>query len=83
VAALVGVGPDGTKAGIAVAVPRALAERGVSAAKIAAPAARALGGGTARNAELVVGGGPNVGAVDEALALARKQATDAFGDSAR
>jgi alanyl-tRNA synthetase len=83
VAALVGVGPDGTKAGIAVAVPRALAERGVSAAEIAAPAARALGGGTARNAELVVGGGPNVGAVDEALALARKQATDAFGDSAR
>jgi alanyl-tRNA synthetase len=82
VAALVGVGPDGTKAGIAVAVPRALVERGVSAAEIAAPAAKALGGGTARNAELVVGGGPNVGAVDEALALARKKATDAFGDFA-
>ncbi len=82
VVALVGVGPEHTKAGIAVAVTKGLVDRGVSAAEIAAPAARALGGGTARNPELVVGGGPNVDAVDEALALARKQATDALGDSA-
>jgi len=82
VVALVGIGPDGRNAGLAVAVTKGLVDRGVSAAEIAAPAARALGGGTARNPELVVGGGKNVDAVDEALALARKQATDALGDSA-
>ena len=77
VVTLVGVGPDGAKAGITVAVTKDLVERAVSAAEIAQPAARALGGGTARNPELVVGGGPKVDAVDESLALARKQATEA------
>ena len=77
VVTLVGVGPDGAKAGIAVAVTKDLVERGVSAAEIAQPAAKALGGGTARNPELVVGGGPKVDAVDEALALVRKHATEA------
>jgi alanyl-tRNA synthetase len=81
VVVLVGVGPDRDRAGIAVAVTKGLVERGVSAAEIAAPAARVLGGGTARNPELVVGGGKNVDAVDEALTLARKHATDALGDS--
>jgi alanyl-tRNA synthetase len=77
VVALVGVAPDGNTAGIAVAVTNGLVEQGVSAAEIAKPAAKALGGGTARNADLVVGGGKSVGAVDEALALARKEATEA------
>ena len=77
VVALVGVAADGTKAGLAVAITSDLVTRGVSAAEIAAPAAKALGGGTAKNAEVVQGGGPNVAAVDEALALVRKQADDA------
>jgi alanyl-tRNA synthetase len=77
VVALVGVAPDGKKAGLAVAISSDLVERGASAAAIAAPAARALGGGTAKNAEVVQGGGPNVAAVEEALALVRKQADDA------
>jgi alanyl-tRNA synthetase len=74
VVALVGVGADGGKAGIAVAVTPDLVARGASAAEIAAHAARALGGGTAKHAELVVGGGPNTGAIDEALAAVRDQA---------
>ncbi len=77
VVALVGVRPDGKSAGLAVAVTKGLVDHGVSAAEIAKPAAKALGGGTARNPELVVGGGKSVGAVDEALALARKGATEA------
>jgi alanyl-tRNA synthetase len=80
VVALVGAGPDGSTAGLVVAVTSGLTER-ASAAEIAAPAAKALGGGTAKNRDLVVGGGKNVDAVDEALGLVRKQATDAIGGS--
>ncbi|MFM7270126.1 MAG: alanine--tRNA ligase, partial [Actinomycetes bacterium] len=58
VVAIVGVGAEGTKAGLAVAVTRDLVDRGASAAAIAQGAAKALGGGTAKNPELVVGGGP-------------------------
>ena len=82
VVAVVGAGPDGSTAGIVVAVTSGLTER-ASAAEIAAPAAKALGGGTAKNRELVVGGGKNVDAVEEALALVRKHATDAVGGSGR
>jgi alanyl-tRNA synthetase len=80
VVALVGAGPGGSTAGIVVAVTSGLTQR-ASAAEIAAPAAKALGGGTAKNRELVVGGGKNVDAVEEALALVRKHATDAIGGS--
>ncbi|MCZ7536369.1 MAG: hypothetical protein M5T61_10925 [Acidimicrobiia bacterium] len=73
VVALLGNGPDGTKAGIAVAVSQGLVSDGASAAEIAAPAARALGGGTARSAEFVVGGGPNVGELDAAEAILQEQ----------
>jgi alanyl-tRNA synthetase len=66
---LVGLGPDGTKAGVVVAVTKDLAASGVSAADVARPAARALGGGTGKQADLAVGGGPDVAAVDEAIAL--------------
>jgi alanyl-tRNA synthetase len=69
VVALVGLAPDGTKAGLAVAVTKDLVDRGVSAADVARDAAKALGGGTAKNPELVQGGGPKVEAVDDALAL--------------
>jgi alanyl-tRNA synthetase len=75
VVALVGLGPDGTKAGLAVALGKELVEAGASAADVARDAARALGGGTAKNAELVVGGGPQVGAIDDALALLQTAAT--------
>jgi alanyl-tRNA synthetase len=83
VVALVGVGPDGKKAGIAVAVTKEYVERRVSAAEIAAKAAKALGGGTAKSADVVSGGGPNVDAVDEALALARRQAPEAVAGAPR
>jgi alanyl-tRNA synthetase len=77
VVGLVGLGPDGTKAGIVVALSKDLAATGTSAAAIATGAARALGGGTGKQADLAVGGGPNVAAVDEALALLEDAARDA------
>jgi alanyl-tRNA synthetase len=82
VVAVVGVGPDQKKAGLAVAVSNELVGRGVSAADIAATAAKALGGGTAKNAEVVVGGGTNVDQVDEALTLVRREATEAVSRAA-
>ncbi len=66
---LVGLGPDGTKAGLVVAVTKDLVEAGVSAADLARDPARLLGGGTGKNADLAIGGGPQVGAVDEAVTL--------------
>jgi alanyl-tRNA synthetase len=74
VVVLLGLGTDGAKASIVVAVSKDLVASGASAAEIAAPAARALGGGTAKNPDLVVGGGPNVDAVDAAIELAGEQA---------
>ena len=74
VVALAGLGPDGAKAGIAVTVSKDRVADGASAALIAAPGARALGGGTAKNAELVVGGGPEVGALAGALDAVRAEA---------
>jgi alanyl-tRNA synthetase len=67
VVALVGA-IDG-KAGLAVAVSRDKVEAGVSAAELARDAAKALGGGTAKHADVVQGGGQNVGALDDALEL--------------
>jgi alanyl-tRNA synthetase len=67
VVALVGVN-DG-KAGLAVAVSKDRVEGGVSAAELARDAAKALGGGTAKHADVVQGGGQNVDSVDDALAL--------------
>jgi alanyl-tRNA synthetase len=69
VAAVVGLGPDGAKAGVAVAVSKDRVEAGVSAADLARDAAKALGGGTAKNPDSVRGGGPKVAAIDDALAL--------------
>jgi alanyl-tRNA synthetase len=74
VVALAGTGPDGVKAGIAVAVTKDLVERGVSADAIARPAAKALGGGVGKGADAVVGGGPNAAGIDDALQLVRDQA---------
>jgi alanyl-tRNA synthetase len=83
IVALVGLAPDEKKAGIAVAVTKELVDGGVSAADLAAKAAKALGGGTAKNADVVSGGGPNVGEVDEALSLVRQQATEAVASASR
>jgi len=67
IVALVGV-HDG-KAGLAVAVSKDRVEGGVSAAELARDAAKALGGGTAKHADVVQGGGQHVDAVDDALDL--------------
>jgi alanyl-tRNA synthetase len=69
IVALVGV--DDGKAGLAVAVSKDRVEGGVSAAELARDAAKALGGGTAKHADVVLGGGQNVDAVDDALELLR------------
>ena len=67
VVALVGV-HDG-KAGLAVAVSKDKVDTGVSAADLARDAAKALGGGTAKRADVVQGGGQNIAAIDDALEL--------------
>jgi alanyl-tRNA synthetase len=67
IVALVGV-EDG-KAGLAVAVSKDRVEAGVSAAELARDAAKALGGGTAKHADVVQGGGQNVDKVGEAFAV--------------
>ncbi|MFI5045574.1 MAG: alanine--tRNA ligase [Acidimicrobiia bacterium] len=66
---LVGLGPDGTSAGVVVALTKARAASGISAADLARDAARSLGGGTGKQADLAVGGGKNVGSIDDALAI--------------
>jgi alanyl-tRNA synthetase len=81
VVVLAGAGPEGQKAGIAVMVSSDLVAEGASAAEIALPAAKALGGGTQKNPERAVGGGPRVEAVDEALELARAGAERAVGSA--
>ena len=48
---------------------RTASKAGASAAELARDAAKALGGGTAKHADVVQGGGQNVDAVDDALAL--------------
>ncbi|HEV8627433.1 MAG TPA: DHHA1 domain-containing protein, partial [Acidimicrobiia bacterium] len=74
IAVLVGASPDGSKAGLAVAVSADLQAKGVSAAEVAGDAAKTLGGGTARNPELVTGGGPRVENIEAALEQARSKA---------
>jgi alanyl-tRNA synthetase len=81
IVALVGVTGSGGKAAVAVAVTSDVLESGVSAAVIAAPAAKALGGGTGKQPDVAVGGGPNAAAVDEALVLLAQQAKEAAGSA--
>jgi alanyl-tRNA synthetase len=77
VVVLLGTSPDGTKAGLAVAVSSDLVGKGISAAEVAGEAAKTLGGGTARNPEMVTGGGPRVENVETALEQARRKAIEA------
>jgi len=76
---LVGITPDGAKAVVAVAVSKDFVGAGVTAGAVAADAARALGGGTGKQPDVAVGGGPNAGAVDEAETLLAQRATEAAG----
>ncbi len=79
IVALVGLGPDQAKAGIVVIVSTDRRDAGASAAEIAGPAARVLGGGTGKNPDLAIGGGPKTAGIDEALRLV----TDAAATWAR
>ncbi len=78
-AIIVVIGVHAGKAGVVVAVGKDRVTAGVSAAELAAPVAKLLGGGTAKNAELVVGGGPNVNAIEEALTVAQDRVAHAVG----
>ncbi|HSO94970.1 MAG TPA: alanine--tRNA ligase [Acidimicrobiia bacterium] len=79
IVALVGVGDDPTKAGLIVAVSGDLIERGVDASQIAGPAAKLLGGGAGKKADISAGGGTNPADVDEAREMLVRQAKDAVG----
>jgi alanyl-tRNA synthetase len=81
VVVLAGVGADGVKPAIVVAVSKDLVDAGASAAEIAKPAAKILQGGTGKDPNLAVGGGKNPAGVDEAVAVARKLAEEAVGST--
>ncbi len=67
------------KAALVVAVSKDLVSSGVSAAEVAVPAARILGGGTSRDAELAQAGGPQGERLQEALEEAKAQGRSALG----
>ncbi|HMS24548.1 MAG TPA: alanine--tRNA ligase [Acidimicrobiia bacterium] len=62
----VGLNEDKSKAGVCVAISKDLVAKGADASQAVKDAVALLGGGTAKNPELVVGGGPNIAAIDEA-----------------
>jgi alanyl-tRNA synthetase len=76
---LVGLGPGGDKASVVVAVTKDLVAGDVSAGVIAADAAKALGGGTGKQADLAMGGGTTVDGIEEARALLVQRAKEAAG----
>lgn len=78
IVAVIGLGANGDKAALAVAITADLRDAGVSAAEIAAPAAKLLGGGTAKNPDFVQGGGPRIEGLDEAVRLVTEQAAQAM-----
>jgi alanyl-tRNA synthetase len=78
-AVVVVVGANGAKAVVAAALGPARVDAGGSAATLVAPVAKLLGGGTAKKPDFVVGGGPEVGAVDDALKMAEAQVADLLG----
>ncbi len=73
------LGVNDAKAVIVATVGKERVAAGVSAAELAGPIAKLLGGGTANNPELVVGGGPKVDVIDDALAKARTRVADVIG----
>ncbi|MBM3672463.1 MAG: alanine--tRNA ligase [Actinobacteria bacterium] len=79
---LIGLAPDGAKVALSVAVTKDLVERGANAGTVAQAAAKAVGGGTAKQSDAVAGGGPNIAAIDEAFALLEEQAKQAAAAAA-
>ena len=71
----------GGKGGLLAFVSPDLVESGLSAADILAPAARVLGGGGSRDADLAQAGGPNGDRLEDALEQARIAARTALGES--
>ena len=71
---LVGAGADGTSASVVVAVSPGLVDAGVKASDLAAPAAKQLGGGTSKGADIAQGGGRDPDALDAAEAALRDAA---------
>ncbi len=69
---LIGLTADAAKGAIAVAVSPDLVARGVSAHELAKDAAKILGGGTGRQADVAVGGGPQVNEIDLAVTTLNK-----------
>lgn len=76
---LIGLTPDGTKGAIAVAISPDLIAKGVSAYELANESAQILGGGTGRQADVAVGGGPQVDGIDAAVTSLLKAVTTAKG----
>jgi len=76
---LIGLTPDGTKGAIAVAISSDLIAKGVSAHELANESAQILGGGTGRQADVAVGGGPQVDGIDAAVTSLLKAVTTAKG----
>ena len=70
-AVVLGSAPDGGGVAIVAAVRP---ESGLHASELIADAARAVKGGTGKNAELAVAGGKDPSALDDALGLARTAA---------
>jgi len=75
-AVVVLLGVNDGKAALAAALGKDRVEAGGSAAELVAPVAKLLGGGTAKDPKLVVGGGPNVAGIDDALETARTRVAD-------
>ncbi len=74
---IVGLNEDKSKAGICVALSKDLVAKGLNSGELASAAVGVLGGGTAKNADFVVGGGQNTNEIDNALEVLRTSLSDA------
>ena len=61
-----------------MAVSKDLIESGINASEIASNGVKLLGGGTAKNAGLALGGGQNIEKIDEALIALEQNCKDAL-----
>ncbi len=71
-------GTHAGRANLVAAVSRRAVELGVSAAELIREPAAILGGGTGKNPELAVGGGPEAGKIEAALDAARRAVHEAL-----
>lgn len=72
----------GEKASLVSAVSKQAQEAGISASTIIAGAAKALGGGGGKGADLAIAGGPKVLEIETALELASTEVRSALADTA-